>query len=534
MAIPSRPLPLTFEEPPFPNLRRFSRTWKQPRIEGSLSTQMIRESRVNNMLKFVALHPSLEEVMLWFDDLDRSHIWSLTSILRHEHDLQRRLGHRHACLRKIHIDFNYYGYDTSESMHDFFREIALYSRGPASGIRSDGVRGSSSSATLSTITTPVAASMHSSLESFHFRRVDKRDLNGSGGGYTYEEDDDSDDVDDSDNDDSNEDNTNLYPADPFTSDLISSNCGLKELQISLPGLVSERQLLLPLLRRCPDLETLCLNWVHSVSAIVDLPLLLREHCTRLKRFSICEFSPRDKHLAHLIESCVAGLSSLEILDRLVPMGATSVEATARVHGGSLETLDLRGNRRWSSHYFLDLVTRCPRLQTLKASLELRSMDSRGESIDYETRLAISWPFRESLRVLDLTLYRGSDMEVESKYRPGDGSLTDQYIDYMYTQVGALHRLEELSLGGWMLLLRVEWGLPKLAGLKRLRLLDLRNHTFIKWSAVDVEWISDNWTGLKEIKGIKRYVDPQLLEYLETLEQADNKTRDFTVGFTAFK
>ncbi|KAG0376949.1 hypothetical protein BGX24_006956 [Mortierella sp. AD032] len=317
----------------------------------------------------------------------------------------------------------------------------------------------------------------------------------------------------------------------------------------------------PLLERCPLLESLSL-WSHeSLPAMNELPSLLEKFCPQFKSLGLGSMIAEDDEIAQLVAGCVRrldttygsggsggnatpaititttttdmtrGLESFRILSQICNFAEISTLALGRYHGASLETLDFSQQTRFPSHLFLQLIKQCPRLRVLHCNIELR-MDHQGQTIDYSTLFSTStsistlttntgssnndWPFAETLRFLDLAVYRGSDFEIESNFRHGDGSVSDRYIAYLYSQVARLTHLQELHLGGWMILLRIGWGLETLSNLKSLKVLDVREHTFIRWTEDEVTWMAENWTGLVEIWGVKGLSLQPVVQHLKAL------------------
>ncbi|KAF9901056.1 hypothetical protein EC991_006567 [Linnemannia zychae] len=287
----------------------------------------------------------------------------------------------------------------------------------------------------------------------------------------------------------------------------------------------------PLLKRCPDLESLSLWKVDSSQMLYELSGLLRRFCPRFKSLGLGVMDAGERGVEHLLVACSGkmtlttdvvterrreGLESFRILAQN-DIGEISTLALGKYHGDSLESLDFAQQTRFPAHLFLQLLKHCRRLRVLKCNIEF-CMEYEGQIIDYSTLFSVStptdtpttgnasndsgWPFASTLTFLDLTVYRGSDLEIDSNFRHGDGSISDQFIAYLYTQLARLTRLQEWHLGGWMVLLRIGWGLEMLSGLKSLKVLDVREHTFVRWTEEDVTWMAENWTGLLEIWGVK--------------------------------
>ncbi|KAF9147696.1 hypothetical protein BG015_010625 [Linnemannia schmuckeri] len=306
---------------------------------------------------------------------------------------------------------------------------------------------------------------------------------------------------------------------------------VKNLSFSFDNGELELILLRPLLQQCPDLESLSL-WTFGRDSLLDqLPDLLLKFCPQFKSLGVGNILAEDAEISQLIAGCsratnhiddkpsattmvkLTGFQEFRILSQIGDFDEISTLALGRYHGASLDTLDFSQQIRFPAHLFLQLIKHCPRLRVLRCNIELRK-EHQGQTIDYSALLSTQpnntnstninndWPFAGTLKAMDLAVYRGSDLEMDSNYRHGDGSVSDRYIVYLYTQVARLTHLEEWRLGGWMLLLRLGWGLDKLSGLKSLKVLDLREHTFIRLTEEEVAWIAENWTALVEIWGLK--------------------------------
>ncbi|KAF9346544.1 hypothetical protein BGX26_001927, partial [Mortierella sp. AD094] len=481
----------------FPNLHRFEWTWALRKFQVN---RLPMGQQQDLALEFIASHPDLEEITLKFHTIGPEHVLALTAILRQQHPLQKRqrcgnqrqrynCRHHHR-LRKISVEYDIIEVDRRD-VYDLFVAATEYNRScPASCLGSrlspeESQQPTGASFPPSSLLETNALNKES-LEEWHFNWI-TNDI------YTADQD-------ESDGDDEGSNQENEFGGDdsnvgdntcPALMNDISS--GIRDLAISFSRPHWDTRLLLPMLRKCPDLERLSLPVIQRDSIHQSLPLLLKSQCTKVRRLEFSSDSLTDEKLAAILESCVAGLVSFSILNPL-PVEDVSIEVLSRAHGYTLEKLDFGADCRWPCHYFQELVSNCPRLRFLRASLEVRGTYSDGTKVDYDTLISNPWPFLDHLKVLDLTLYQSSELQMAKPYRPGDGTESDMYINYMYTQIGSLNKLEELGVGGWMILLRVQNGLRKLAGLKKLKILDLENHTFIKWGAEEAEWICENWTG----------------------------------------
>ncbi|KAF9143987.1 hypothetical protein BGX30_014182 [Mortierella sp. GBA39] len=478
------------------------------------ATYPLTNSNANNndgsmaALQFISLHiDRLESITLKFRILTRQHLRSLKNLLK---GLRPRL-------RVLVVEYVQADVRQSVVKRFMWTALAIYGTKPVvdgSGRcvgDGDGGGRSNGQATLET-----------------FRLIWVRDWRHG-----------SDEVKDSDTEDENEPNSHGDDDDDghhhcpsFHSAL--QPCGqlrqshVKDLSLSFNHYELDLALIVPLFQRCPDLESLSLWSISEDSLLDQLSVQLRKFCPRFRSLGVGGIHAEDTEISQLIAGCsrtihhvdeelsttatpttkITGLQEFRILSQIEDLDEISTLALGRYHGASLETLDFSQQTRFPAHLFLRLIKHCPRLRTLRCNIELRK-EHQDQTIDYSALLSTQsnninndWPFAATLKCLDLAVYRGSDLEIDSNYRHGDGSISGQYIAYLYTQVARLTHLEEWCLGGWMMLLRLDWGLEKLSGLKSLKVLDLREHTFIRLSEEEVEWIADNWTSLVEVWGLK--------------------------------
>lgn len=455
-------------------------------------------------LQFIGLHiDRLESISLKFRILTRHHVKSLKDLLR---------GPRPR-LRRLIVEYVQADVRQSVVKRLVWTALALYGTKPAVEGRgmcdSDSEGGSRSNG-------QVAA-----LETFLLIWAQNGQY-----GWDNESDSDTEDEDEPNNHNHDDRHSSFHSALQPHGQLRQSH--VKDLSFNFDNKELELTLLRPLLQRCPDLESLSLWSIGRDSLLDQLPDLLRKFCPRFRNLGVGSINAEDAEISQLIAGCsrtfnhvenepsttaaptvkITGLQEFRILSQIEDFDEISALTLGRYHGASLETLDFSQQTRFPAHLFLQLIKHCPQLRTLRCNIELRK-EHQGQMIDYSGLLSTQsnntnndWPFAATLKYLDLAVYHGSDLEMDSNYRQGDGSVSDRYIAYLYTQVARLTHLEEWRLGGWMMLLRLGWGLDKLSGLKSLKVLDLRGHTCIRLSEEGVDWISDNWTSLVEVWGLK--------------------------------
>ncbi|KAF8940438.1 hypothetical protein BGZ47_007764 [Haplosporangium gracile] len=467
-------------------------------------------------LQFVGLHIDLlESISLKFRTLTRHHVRILTGLLR---------GQRPK-LRSLVVEYTRADVQRSVMKRLAWTALSLYKTKSVIDSRTSDGNGESRS------------HRQAALETFHL-------VWAQNGHYGWDNESDS----DTENDDQHTNHSHDdHPSSPSTvrprGQLRQSH--VKNLSFSFDNGELELVLLRPLLQQCPDLESLSF-WTFGRDSLLDqLPDLLRKFCPQFRSLGVGNILAEDAEISQLIAGCsqttnyiddepsmtatakVAGLQEFRILSHIGDFDEISALALGLYHGASLETLDFSKQIRFPAHLFLQLIKHCPGLRVLRCNIELRK-EHQGQMIDYSALLSIQsnstnssninndWPFATTLKIMDLAVYRGSDLEMDSNYRHGDGSVSDQYIAYLYTQVARLTHLEEWRLGGWMMLLRLGWGLDKLSGLKALKVLDLREHTFIRLTEKEVAWIAEDWTALFEIWGLKSPNLQPIVQQLKTL------------------
>ncbi|KAK3837705.1 MAG: hypothetical protein JOS17DRAFT_371861 [Linnemannia elongata] len=503
----------------FTNLRTFEWTASKPTGYPSIppksdATYSFTMSNINNndggmtALQFIGLHiDRLESISLKFRVLTRQHVRSLKSLLREPRPR----------LRSLIVEYVQGDVRQSVVKRLVWSALALYGTKP-------GVEGESRS------------NGQAVLETFRLIWVQSGPY-----GWDNERDSDTEDEDEPNNRNHDDHHSSFYSALQPQGQVRQSH--VKELSFNFDNKELELTLLRPLLQRCPDLESLSLWSIGRDSLLDQLPDLLRKFCPRFRNLGVGNIHAEDAEISQLIAGClrtinnadnepsktaaptarITGLQEFRILSQIEDFDEISALALGRYHGASLETLDFSQQTRFPAHLFLQLIKHCPRLRTLRCNIELRK-EHQGQTIDYSGLLSTQsnnisndWPFAATLKYLELAVYRGSDLEMDSNYRHGDGSVSDRYIAYLYTQVARLIHLEEWRLGGWMMLLRLGWGLDKLSSLKSLKVLDLREHTFIRLSEEEVEWISDNWTSLVEVWGLKSPNLQSIVQQLKALQ-----------------
>ncbi|KAF8925838.1 hypothetical protein BGZ58_000431 [Dissophora ornata] len=284
---------------------------------------------------------------------------------------------------------------------------------------------------------------------------------------------------------------------------------LRVLSIRLSFEYQEFDILVPLLRHCPQLYRLHLVSVCRPEALEQITdIFQNKGCPRLKHLELgLILSLREEPIARLIRAtgCSSddyhgGLKSLTMTDPL-PFGEECVMAITKYHGATLTSLNLEVNMLPMS-VFLKLVSNLPGLHSLVAAASLTQGDDI-ELRDFDKTVGKQWNCL-GLRKLVLSL--------ESE-RDDESPLEDSCMDYVFSQIGKFTELESWAMEvAFNELLLENRYLEQLQGLKELRTFDLRNYACFRVSVRQAEWMVDNWTRLVHLK--LRGVSPTLVDDLD--------------------
>ncbi|KAF9921519.1 hypothetical protein FBU30_008417 [Linnemannia zychae] len=328
---------------------------------------------------------------------------------------------------------------------------------------------------------------------------------------------------------------------------------LKEVRINAVDKqrMDSRQLIF--LERCPNIEKLWID--HPDNGLVrNLPLFLRA-CLNLNRLEwpTCDMVSKD-YIIGLLRSSTLGWKELRLPD-LVQFGAQAMEVVLE-NVDTLEIFRLESTEYLDVHKAtLDLLCSAKNLRRLEGladgqrsftirELELNAYEAYLEHIG-GTRGDRSWALGPSMEYLQLqidwiprpdVMYRQSGQRLFFRQVQMNNDLRFQVQRWVYAQLGRMTGLKELILGFADLtdailetygldysmnpavmeetLLRnirmfrymslefsLESGLALLAGLKELRVLDVR--AMAHYIGVEeLEWMHINWPKLKTIRGLE--------------------------------
>ncbi|ORZ27262.1 hypothetical protein BCR41DRAFT_346574, partial [Lobosporangium transversale] len=320
---------------------------------------------------------------------------------------------------------------------------------------------------------------------------------------------------------------------------------IRELSIRLPLPHHEDLILIPLLKRCPMLERLDLQWLHHKESLQHIVGILEtRRCSHLRHVRIgggtvwnsddpiaglfralrrFEHTKANSHNINEMKSRLqataneyhdeagstlasVGLKSF-IVDATVPFGHECVLALTQYHALTLTVLDLMSLRQLPVQFFVGLVSSLPKLRSLMVAVWIKFI-ADDELLGPESMFMTSWACLE-LRYLELGIVMSPEVTSGNTHQSGDGSLADQHLSYIFSQLGRLEGLKDWKLASSINLLTLEKGyLRWLPRLKQLRSLDLRRYSFLEIGAAEARWMIDNWTSLVHLdfnylKGVHR-------------------------------
>ncbi|KAF9353264.1 hypothetical protein BGX26_008973 [Mortierella sp. AD094] len=307
---------------------------------------------------------------------------------------------------------------------------------------------------------------------------------------------------------------------------------IRELSITLSSEKQESAILPALLERCPLLESLRMEMVHHSKTLSQVSRVLESgKCPRLKFVRlgwVVSYGTKEEDILALLRVIGSrntndddfgdnddaddpenwgwkmndtllkrgGLESFA-MDSTFPFNRVCVEALTHHHANTLTVLDLMNLRQIRIELVVGLVSGLPQLQSLMIAIWLKFKEDKG-SPDTDTLLNTQWSCL-GLKTLELGIQLSDDFTIEITHRSGNGSLADQCMGYLFSQIGRLTKLEEWELTTWIDLLSIESGyLSWLPQLKQLRGLNLKRYPNNMMGAVEAEWMMEHWTKLVHV------------------------------------
>ncbi|KAG0284738.1 hypothetical protein BGZ96_010910 [Linnemannia gamsii] len=317
---------------------------------------------------------------------------------------------------------------------------------------------------------------------------------------------------------------------------------------------------LAFLKLCPEVERICLGALDEILFLL-LPTLLQLACPKLRRldWTNCGMDS-DEYIAKLLQASKLGWRELH-LPRMIFFGGEAFAALVQ-SAETLEVLQIMGagqRQELEQNAVLELLCSARNLRRLEGvadgqrdillvmELSVHAQNAYLERIDGSSE-GRSWVMGPSVEYFQLqiegvprpdVMYRQSGLELTIQQTGLDFSLRYIVQQWIYTQLGRMTNLQELILGltdynpevysyyqfdevvlsNLVLLeemmlrngiptfhylsleLSLASGLSLLAGLKELRVLDVRM-TAHNIRVEELEWMHWNWPKLEKVRGLE--------------------------------
>ncbi|KAF9098524.1 hypothetical protein BGX29_007584 [Mortierella sp. GBA35] len=310
---------------------------------------------------------------------------------------------------------------------------------------------------------------------------------------------------------------------------------LKRLAFSDYALDYQTRSLERLLQRCPNVETIYLNYSYKHMSLKVFVSFLRQYYPKLVNLLIANgwhyFS--DEDLADILTTSATGWRSLGLPQKAHEpheFGPLSIAALFK-HSGTLENLRLEGSSLLPSSVVQQFLCSAPKLKRFDAILMDRSSETDFELDASDIVTGQPWVCTEleSLKVRIVGIPR-PDLTERSNGRPLEGPLyqdcsmeaSREVQRRVYEQLGRLTKLKQLVLGHddvrfiyrycyrekqnegsfyqkdgpiqtghqyECLEMTLESGMDAMRGLKELRMLELGA---MEVGVIDQEWTRRNW------------------------------------------
>ena len=234
-----------------------------------------------------------------------------------------------------------------------------------------------------------------------------------------------------------------------------------------------KNIIQPLLERCPRLEKLNLSWTHDEALFQHLVKTLKENKLPALRHLSMGMPNRDD-LDNLLIEVLSHIScGLESFDCESDAFSHVTQPLIKHHSHSLTNLAL--HHSWI-HFgtFLDLMVGLPCLQTFTVSIHGAPNGNNDILLDKH------W---ECLGMRSLQL-----------------QLEKRALDYVFSEVAKLTSLRELRIRSYSMDLynKNKGYLEQLAGLKQLEVLGLTNTRHDTLGRHEAQWMADNWPRLRQV------------------------------------
>ncbi|KAF9364072.1 hypothetical protein BGX34_002574 [Mortierella sp. NVP85] len=254
----------------------------------------------------------------------------------------------------------------------------------------------------------------------------------------------------------------------------------------------------PLLERCPSLETLDLSRLNHIPTLKHLTSTLKDNrLPNFRHWLVGGLYGEDSQNAHaeMLGSFGCGLKSITTAG---DPGSLTLEALTQYHVHSLTSLNLN-DTPVKLLTFSNLMVVLANLRSVKAFISSESSEE-----DFDKAIDEEWMCID-LRSLELHLDTPTVTRKRARrFIDGHqwrGSRAQRCLDYVFSQVTKLRDLEKLQLSCSQddLFLMKRGYLGQLAGLKRLRTLDLNKTPPSEFGELEALWMLRNWPKLAQVK-----------------------------------
>ncbi|KAF8940663.1 hypothetical protein BGZ58_005399 [Dissophora ornata] len=251
------------------------------------------------------------------------------------------------------------------------------------------------------------------------------------------------------------------------------------------AVIFHEELVLNLVSRCPDLESLSMQGCFGIRLSTSFISSLSKLCPRLQRLDLTNQSTTDDFFSALFY-VLPNLRELKLQGSI--LNDDDVQVMIQYCGPTLEILDIGLCTSLGSRSILSILVNCPHLVRLDA----RGVDFNPRDMD---------PADEWACTLLKSLYLEILLPKRSHYAVGE---PEQIRNKLYQQLARLNRLESLQLGAGskdrgvnILEMSLLTGLSSLATLTHLQRLDIKrlNHAV---RGAEVAWMLKSWPKLQAL------------------------------------
>ncbi|KAG9062014.1 hypothetical protein KI688_006734 [Linnemannia hyalina] len=257
---------------------------------------------------------------------------------------------------------------------------------------------------------------------------------------------------------------------------------LKEIAITCGSQNSMDHTRLAFLTRCPNVKTLCLHRL-DIKAVEMLPVCLGAACHKLSSLEWRKslYNNADEILA-LIRTARSGWRESRLPD--MPLFGTFTFSALMKNVETLEVLQIESAEELEMNAFVDVLCSARNLRRLEGI-------ANGQRKRFRTEILV-----HAMTELEELMLDMQDLGTRTMEYAG----VDPSMNLAAMEEAAL--LKDTRMFNYQFLeFSLESGLYLLAGLKELRMLDLRS-TVHYIGVAELEWMHTNWPKLERIKGLK--------------------------------